>query len=143
MISYIIVDITYHSKRIFKGASMYSTPLSEADALNWLRAQPGGRITATAAELGRHWDWNRQRVGRRLRAWAKAGHIKRRGATVTVIGDVTAIATRNVTSAVTNGGTDPVTKGVTRAVKDSAVIPLPGRLLRRHTPASVTDSVPR
>src|SRR5262245_14804007 len=32
-------------------------PLSEAQALDWLRSQPAGRVTATNAELGRRWDW--------------------------------------------------------------------------------------
>jgi hypothetical protein len=55
--------------------------LSEGQALDWLRAQPGGRVTATDAELGRRWNWRRQRVGRRLKAWAKAGRreVGRRG----------------------------------------------------------------
>src|SRR4030095_1103401 len=62
------------------------TPLSEEEALAWLQNQPGGRNNASAAELGRRWNWPRQRVGRWLKAWAKAGHIKRRGDTVTVVG---------------------------------------------------------
>jgi hypothetical protein len=138
-------DIIYYKRYhlLQQGTSMDRIPLSEAEALNWLRAQPGGRITATDAELGRRWDWNRQRVGRRLSAWAKAGYIKRRGATVTVTGDVTVTATRDVTLAVTNAGTGPITKALTRGVPDSVVVPLPSRFLRRPTPASVPDPVPR
>ncbi len=56
----------------------------EAAALEWLRAQPGGRTKLPAAELGRRWGWHRQRAGRRLKAWARAGLITRRGNTVTV-----------------------------------------------------------
>jgi hypothetical protein len=89
-------------------------PLSEAQALDWLRAQPGGRITASAAELGRRWGWHRQRALRHLKAWAKTGHIKRRGGTVTVVG--------------TEGGTSPgSTTGTnrrTRTVTSPAYAPV-------------------
>ena len=30
-------------------------PFNEAEALAWLRSQAGGRVTASAAELGRQW----------------------------------------------------------------------------------------
>ncbi len=59
-------------------------PLDEAAALEWLRGQPDGRTTLPAAELARRWGWHRQRAGRRLDAWAKAGKITRRGNTVSV-----------------------------------------------------------
>jgi hypothetical protein len=57
--------------------------LDEAAALEWLRAQPGGRTKLSDAELGRRWGWKRQRVGRRVKAWAKEGRITRRGNTIT------------------------------------------------------------
>jgi hypothetical protein len=60
-------------------------PLTEDGALDWLRTQPGGRVTATAAELGRRSGWHRQRVGRRLTAWAKSGLVALHGKTVTVV----------------------------------------------------------
>jgi hypothetical protein len=60
------------------------------DALTWLRSQPEGRVTASAAELGRRWGWNRMRVGRRLKAWEKAGLIRRNAEAI--------IATTSVTS---------------------------------------------
>jgi hypothetical protein len=59
-------------------------PLDEAAALDWLRGQPGGRIKLPAAELGRRWGWHRQRAGRRLKAWTKAGLVARRRNTITV-----------------------------------------------------------
>ena len=59
-------------------------PLDEAAALDWLRSQPGGRTNLPAAELGRRWGWHRQRAGRRLKAWARAGLVIRRGNFVTV-----------------------------------------------------------
>ena len=34
-------------------------PFDDAEALAWLRSQPDGRVTASAAELGRQWGWNR------------------------------------------------------------------------------------
>jgi hypothetical protein len=59
-------------------------PLDEAAALDWLRSQPGGRINMPTAELGRQWGWQRQRTGRRLKAWTKAGLVSRRGNIITV-----------------------------------------------------------
>ena len=58
---------------------MADRPLDEAAALEWLRSQPGGRTTLPAAELGRRWGWHRQRAGRQLKAWAKAGLVTLRG----------------------------------------------------------------
>src|SRR5258706_4016849 len=52
-------------------------------ALAWLRRQAGGRPKLSDAELGRRWGWKRQRVGRRVKAWAKDGRITRRGNTIT------------------------------------------------------------
>src|SRR6266481_4810833 len=58
-------------------------PFDEEAAIAWLRAQPGGRTKLSDAELGRRWGWKRQRVGRRVKAWAKDGRITRRGNTIT------------------------------------------------------------
>jgi hypothetical protein len=81
----------------------------DAAALAWLRARPGGRITASAAALGREWGWNRMRAGRRLKAWATEGYISRSRNTI--------IVTRptSITDAVTNvtGVTSVVTNDVT------------------------------
>src|SRR5260221_6072269 len=60
-------------------------PFDETAALDWLRSQPGGRTNLKAAELGRRWGWPRQRTGRYIKAWAKAGLVKRRGKTIAVI----------------------------------------------------------
>jgi hypothetical protein len=54
-------------------------PLDEAAAFEWLRAQPGARASLSDAELARRWGWNRKRVGRRLKAWARSGRVTRRG----------------------------------------------------------------
>jgi hypothetical protein len=32
-------------------------PFVEMEALAWLRSQPEGIVTASAAELGRRWGW--------------------------------------------------------------------------------------
>ena len=68
-------------------------PFDEMEALAWLRSQPEGVVTASAAELGRRWGWNRMRAGRRLKAWEKAGLIRRNAeaiiATTSVIPTVT------------------------------------------------------
>jgi hypothetical protein len=60
-------------------------PLTEEGALEWLRTQPGGRVTMTMAELGRRLGWHRQRVGRRLTAWSRAGLVRLEGDTVIVM----------------------------------------------------------
>src|SRR5258708_14875862 len=54
-------------------------PFDEEAAIAWLCAQPGGRTKLSDAELARRWGWNRKRVGRRLKAWAKSGRVTRRG----------------------------------------------------------------
>ena len=67
-------------------------PFDEMEALAWLRSQPEGVVTASAAELGRRWGWNRMRAGRRLKAWEKTGLIRRDAKAI--------IATTPVTSTV-------------------------------------------
>jgi len=89
-------------------------PFEEMDALAWLRSQPDGRVTASAAELGRQWGWNRMRTGRRLKAWQKAGLIRRDAEAI--------IVTTPVTSTVTDI-TPTVTKAVSvTAMSETAVI---------------------
>ena len=66
-----------------------SRPFDDSDALDWLRSQPDGRMTVSAAELGRHWGWNRMRAGRRLRAWQEAGYIRRNTDEIIVTTSVT------------------------------------------------------
>jgi hypothetical protein len=50
---------------------------TEAEALAWLRSQPGGKIETSIAELTRLWRWSRARVTARLKQWADAGTITR------------------------------------------------------------------
>jgi hypothetical protein len=91
-------------------------PFAAAEALAWLRSQAGGSVTASAAELGRQWGWNRVRAGRRLKAWQAAGHIRRDGDTIVVIGGASVAVTAGVTSIVAS--TSPTarrTKPLTRA----------------------------
>lgn len=89
--------------------------LSDDEAIEWLRTQPDGRIRATAAELGRRWNWHRQRVGRRLDAWQKAGLVKWRGRTVTALA--------------VDGVTGNVTTPVTATVPEVAIeAPIPPRI---------------
>ena len=81
-------------------------PFDDREALTWLRSQPDGRVTASAAELGRQWGWNRMRASRRLKTWEVAGLIRRNAEAI--------IATSSVTPAVTDetpADTEPV--GVT------------------------------
>jgi hypothetical protein len=61
-------------------------PLDEAAALDWLRTQPGGSTTLPAAALARRWGWNERRTRRRLDAWQKSGHVRRRGRAVMAVG---------------------------------------------------------
>ena len=73
-----------------------SRPFDDMEALAWLRSQPDGRMTASAAELGRRWGWNRMRTGRRLRAWQEAGHIRRNAEAIIVTTSVTPAVTEAV-----------------------------------------------
>ena len=68
-------------------------PFDDTEALAWLRSQPDGRVTASAAELGRRWGWNRMRTGRRLKAWQEAGHIRRNAEAIIVTTSVTPTVT--------------------------------------------------
>jgi hypothetical protein len=61
-------------------------PMDEAAALAWLRSQPHGRTNLLPAALGERWGWHALVVGRRLKAWERAGLIKRtRGGKITVV----------------------------------------------------------
>jgi hypothetical protein len=71
-------------------------PFDETEALAWLRSQPDGRVTASAAELGRQWGWNRMRAGRRLTAWQKAGYIRRNAEEIVVTTSVTSSVTETM-----------------------------------------------
>jgi len=64
-------------------------PFDDLEALAWLRFQPEGRVTASAAELGRQWGWNRMRASRRLKAWEEAGLIRRNEEAIIVTASVT------------------------------------------------------
>ena len=69
--------------------SVPSHPLDDREALIWLRSQPDGRVTASAAELGRQWGWNRMRTSRRLKGWEVAGLIRRNAEAIIVTTSVT------------------------------------------------------
>jgi hypothetical protein len=68
--------------------------LSESEALDWLRAQPGGRAQVSNAALAERWGWTRYRVARRLKEWQAAGLITKRGKAwaVTVRDDAPVVA---------------------------------------------------
>jgi hypothetical protein len=67
----------------------------DMEALAWLRSQPDGRVTSSAAELGRQWGWNRMRTSRRLKAWEEAGLIRRNAEAIVVTTSVTPSVTDN------------------------------------------------
>jgi hypothetical protein len=131
----------------------------DAEALAWLRSQPGGTVNASAAQLARTWGWNRVRAGRRLRSWQAAGYIRWNGTAITVnhgetagvtdavtesvtavtadrgvTGDVTEAVTESVTAVTAEGG---VTAGVTEAVTDpvTGVAPV-SAVKHRSTPVT-------
>src|SRR5215470_11680704 len=58
--------------------------LSDSEALDWLRSQPGGRATANHGVLAERWGWSRYRVARRLKMWQAAGLIIRYRKVLTV-----------------------------------------------------------
>jgi hypothetical protein len=95
-------------------------PFDETEALAWLRSQPNGRVTASAAELGRQWGWNRMRAGRRLRAWQRAGYIRRNAEEIVVTTSVTSSVTETIGASVAPGAT--VTRRSATHVKLAAFI---------------------
>src|SRR5258707_7275746 len=60
-------------------------PLDEEAALDWLRVQPSGSTTLSAAALARRWGWPEHRARRRLNAWQRAGLVRRRGRVVMAV----------------------------------------------------------
>ena len=88
-------------------------PFDNMEALAWLRSQEGGRVTTSAAELGRQWGWNRMRTSRRLKAWEHAGLIRRNAEAIIVTEPVTPTVTED-TSAVTEANAVTVTSGAQR-----------------------------
>jgi hypothetical protein len=83
----------FEEQHLIMTETVPARPFEDIEALAWLRSQPDGRVTASAAELGRRWGWNRMRAGRRLRAWQKAGHIRRNAGEIMVITSVTPTVT--------------------------------------------------
>jgi hypothetical protein len=71
-------------------------PFDDREALTWLRSRPDGRVTASAAELGRQWGWNRMRTSRRLKTWELAGLIQRNAEAIIVTTSVTPAVTEPV-----------------------------------------------
>src|SRR5258705_5624011 len=64
-------------------------PFDEMEALAWLRSQPEGYLTISAAELGRQWGGNRMRTSRRWKAWDQGGLTRRNTEGIIVTGSVT------------------------------------------------------
>ena len=89
-------------------------PFDDGEAIAWLRYQPDGRVTASAAELARQGGWNRMRAGRRLKAWREGGHIRRNAEEI--------IVTTSVTPTVTEAPGATVTRRSKTSVKLAAFI---------------------
>ena len=98
-------------------------PFDEMEALAWLRSQPEGVVTASAAELGRRWGWNRMRTSRRLKAWEQAGLIRRNAGAITVTGSVTPTVTED-TAAVTEAADVTRMSGAERARRSTTPVRL-------------------
>jgi hypothetical protein len=98
-------------------------PFDDAEALAWLRSQPDGRVSASAAELGRQWGWNRMRAGRRLKAWEEAGLIRRDAEAIIVTTSVTP-AVPDVTPTVTEALSVTVASAATVARRSMTPIKL-------------------
>src|SRR5215471_6322332 len=116
----------------------------DAEALAWLRSQPGGTVNASAAQLARTWGWNRVRAGRRLRSWRAAGSIRWNGNAIRVNHGETAGVTDAVTESVTAVAADRgVTGGVTEAVTESVAAVTADRGVTAGVTEGVTDPVTR
>ena len=116
----------------------------DAEALAWLRSQPGGTVNASAAQLARTWGWNRVRAGRRLRSWQAAGSIRWNGNAITVNHGETAGVTDAVTESVTAVAADRgVTGAVTEAVTEAVTAVTADRGVTAGVTEAVTDPVTR
>ena len=100
-----------------------SRPFDDVEALAWLRSQPDGCVTASAAELARQWGWNRMRTGRRLKAWEEAGLIRRNSEAIIVTTSVTP-AVPDVTPTVTEALSVTVASAATVARRSMTPIKL-------------------
>jgi len=95
----------FEEQHLIMTETVPARPFDDMEALAWLHSQPDGRVTASAAELGRRWGWNRMRAGRRLRAWQEAGHIRRNAEEIMVITSVTPTVTEAVSVTVNPAAT--------------------------------------
>jgi hypothetical protein len=92
-------------------------PLTDEGALDALR-QAGGLTTLSAAELGRRWNWPEHRVRRRLKAWQKAGVVRRRGRLLAVVGNGVGNAADPAPDPTANPTPDPTPNpGVGKAIQ--------------------------
>jgi hypothetical protein len=80
-------------------------PFDDMEALAWLHSEHDGCVTASAAELGGRWGWNRMRTGRCFKAWQEAGHIRRNAEAIIVTKPVTQAVTEAVGATVMPGAT--------------------------------------
>jgi Uncharacterised protein family (UPF0014) len=83
----------FEEQRLAMTETVPTRPFDDMEALSWLRSQPDGRVTASAAELARRWGWNRMRTGRRLKAWLDASHIRRNAEAIILTTPVTPTVT--------------------------------------------------
>jgi hypothetical protein len=98
-------------------------PFDDMEALAWLRSRPGGRVTASAAELSRQWGWNRMRASRRLKAREEAGLIRRNAEAIIVPTSVTPTVS-DVTPIVTDAVSVTATPTVTVARRSMTPVKL-------------------
>ncbi|WP_316159466.1 hypothetical protein [Bradyrhizobium sp. SZCCHNRI3042] len=99
-------------------------PFDDMEALAWLRSQPEGHVTVSAAELGRLWGWNRMRAGRRLKAWERAGLISRNAEAIIVTGTVTPTVTDGTTGVSGTSGAEEAHRSPTRVKLASLIVAL-------------------
>jgi hypothetical protein len=62
----------------FNGNVTALRPLTDVEALDFLRSQPNGRISAKPGALGKRWNWHHKKVSGRLNTWARQGLITKR-----------------------------------------------------------------
>ncbi|WP_316168914.1 MULTISPECIES: hypothetical protein [unclassified Bradyrhizobium] len=98
-------------------------PFDDMEALAWLRSQPELHLAVSAAELGRRWGWNRMRTSRRLKAWERAGLIRRNAEAIIVTGAATSAVTDG-TAAVTEIATVTEMSGAQRARRPTTPVKL-------------------
>jgi hypothetical protein len=99
-------------------------PLTDDEAIAWLRLRPDGRTALPQAELARRWAWYPMRVSRQLKDWSEEGLIRREDdGTIVAVMPAPAAVTPAVSPPVTDTSLARAMERITRAVMPPVTVP--------------------